>query len=261
MDNVNKTLYIPLYGKAFVSRKGIILTDKKAEQIWAQEQFALKGKSKSKWLAYYMSMRSAVFDAWTKEKIVEFPDAIVLHLGCGLDSRAERVGAHNAVWFDVDFPAVIDERKRYYKETENYRMLADDIKDGAFIEMLPKSNRAIVILEGVSMYLANDELRQLFAKLSARFENLSVLLDCYTPFAAKMSKIKNPVNDVGVTKVYGLKGPSVLETDTGLNFIKERSMTPNYLIDELTGFERFIFKHLYAGRTSKGLYKLYEFEK
>lgn len=34
MDNVNKTLYIPLYGKAYVSRKGIISNDKKAEEIW-----------------------------------------------------------------------------------------------------------------------------------------------------------------------------------------------------------------------------------
>ena len=47
MNNVNKTLYIPLYGKAFVSEKGIILSDKKAEEIWAAEGFSLKGKSKS----------------------------------------------------------------------------------------------------------------------------------------------------------------------------------------------------------------------
>ncbi len=48
MNNVNKTLYIPLYGKAFVSKKNIILQDKKAEEIWAKEGFELKGKSKSK---------------------------------------------------------------------------------------------------------------------------------------------------------------------------------------------------------------------
>ena len=40
MNNVNKTLYIPLYGKAYVSKKGIILPDKKAE---AQKE---TGKSK-----------------------------------------------------------------------------------------------------------------------------------------------------------------------------------------------------------------------
>ena len=69
MNNVNKTLYIPLYGKALVSKKGLFLEDKKAEEIWDAEGFALKGKSKSKWLAYYMGVRAAVFDNWVKEKL------------------------------------------------------------------------------------------------------------------------------------------------------------------------------------------------
>ena len=92
MDNVNKTLYIPLYGKSFVSKKGILLHDPKAEEIWAAEGFPLKGKSGSKWLAYYMGMRSAVFDRWVAGKMEESPDAVVLHLGCGMDSRVLRVG-------------------------------------------------------------------------------------------------------------------------------------------------------------------------
>lgn len=33
MNSINKTLYIPLYGKAAVSKKGIILHDPKAELI------------------------------------------------------------------------------------------------------------------------------------------------------------------------------------------------------------------------------------
>ncbi len=51
MNGVNKTLYIPLYGKSYVSKKGLFLDDKKAEEIWEAEGFALKGKSKSKWHA------------------------------------------------------------------------------------------------------------------------------------------------------------------------------------------------------------------
>ena len=66
MDSVNKTLFIPLYGRALVSQKGIILKDEHAQRIWCQNKFKLKGKSKSKWLAYYMGMRSAVFDDWVK---------------------------------------------------------------------------------------------------------------------------------------------------------------------------------------------------
>ena len=76
-----------------------------------------------------------------------------------------------------------------------------------------------------------------------------------------MSKIKNPINEVGVRKVYGIENPKMLENSTGLNFIKEHEMTPKSLIDQLCGVEKSIFNSLYAGRTSKKLYKLYEYER
>ena len=100
MNSINKTLYIPLYGKAYVSRKGIILEDKKAEEIWEKEGFRLRGKSRSRWLAYFMGMRSRIFDLWTMEKLVNLKDAVVIHIGCGMDSRVLRVGTNGHRWFD-----------------------------------------------------------------------------------------------------------------------------------------------------------------
>ena len=41
MNEVNKTLYIPLYGKAYVSKNGMFLCDRKAEEIWDKEGFKL----------------------------------------------------------------------------------------------------------------------------------------------------------------------------------------------------------------------------
>ena len=79
MNNVNKTLYIPLYGKSYVSKRRLFLDDKRAEAIWETEGFALRGKSKSKWLAYYMGVRAAVFDEWLKQKMASFRDAVVIH--------------------------------------------------------------------------------------------------------------------------------------------------------------------------------------
>ncbi len=159
MNNVNKTLYIPLYGKALVSKKGIILEDKKAEEIWEKEGFDLKGKSKSKYLAYYMGMRSKVFDIWLKEQMQKDNDAIVLHIGCGMDSRVLRVGTMNHKWYDIDFPDVITERQRYYTETCDYKMIAEDARKTEWLSELPKDNRAIIVLEGISMYFQLDELK------------------------------------------------------------------------------------------------------
>ena len=260
MNNVNKTLYIPLYGKAYVSKKGIILKDRKAEEIWAAEGFPLRGKSKSKWLAYYMGMRSAVFDAWLRTQMEQNADAIVIHIGCGMDSRVLRVGTMGHVWYDVDFPEVIAERKRYYQETAEYHMIESDARETAWMQSLPTDKSAIVVMEGVSMYMKVEELQGLLAALQNHFGQMNILLDCYTTFAAKASKYKNPINDVGVTMVYGLDEPTLLEAGTGLAFVKDHDMTPQVLVQELKGVERKIFEKVFAGSVSKKMYRLYEYE-
>jgi O-methyltransferase involved in polyketide biosynthesis len=260
MTEVNKTLYIPLYGKAFVSRKGIILRDAKAEEIWEKAGFPLKGKSRSKWLAYYMGMRASVFDGWVREKCARDADAIVLHIGCGLDSRAERVGAENA-WYDVDFPDVIAERRKYFKEKESYTMLSADVRGEAWLSSLPRGKNAVIVMEGVTMYFAPDELRALLARLAAYFGKVSLLLDAYSVFAAKASKYKNPVNDVGVTKVYGFDSGEEICEGTGLSFLGGREITPVEKIAELRGAEKRVFGALYGGSVAKKTYRMYEYEK
>ena len=259
MNNVNKTLYIPLYGKAFVSKKGIILNDIKAEEIWNAEGFKLKGKSKSKWLAYYMGMRSAVFDKWLKEKMKHDKDSVIIHIGCGMDSRIERVGTMDHSWYDIDFPNVIQERKRYFYEFDNYHMLESDVRKNDWTKSLPKGKSAIIIMEGLSMYLRLEELKQLLENLRSHFDQIAVLMDCYTVFAAKVSKYENPINDVGVTIVHGFDNPKMLEENTRMAFVKEHDMTPDTLINELKGTERIIFKKVFGGNFSKRMYRLYEY--
>ena len=115
-------------------------------------------------------------------------------------------------------------------------------------------------MEGVSMYFQLEELTQLLVHLTSHFEQVTVLMDCYTVFAAKASKYKNPVNDVGVTMLHGIDDPKILEKDTGLVYIREHDPTPDKFIDELSGMERVIFKKLFAGRLAKKIYRLYEYK-
>ena len=261
MNNVNNTLFIPLFGKALVSKKGIILKDEKAEYIWEKEQFPLKGKSKSKWLAYYMAMRARVFDDWVKEQIELTPDAIVLHIGCGMDSRVERVENHGRAWFDIDFPEVIEKRREYYQESETYRMLEGDLREEAWLKEIPEGANVTVVLEGVCMYLQTAELQSAIKAFEKRFASVKILMDCYTEFGAKMSKYRNPVSEVGVNEVYGVSNPTAVIEGTTCQFIKEHAMTPSALIDELQGMERWLFKKLYGGSIARKLYRMYEYEK
>lgn len=91
---------------------------------------------------------------------------------------------------------------------------------------IPGGRSAIVVLEGFSMYLKRDKLRKLLASLTNHFAPVCVLVDCYTVFAARASKYKNPINKVGVTQLYGIDSPCELEEGTGLAFLKEHDLPP-----------------------------------
>ena len=260
MNSVNKTLYIPLYGKSYVSQKGVFLHDEKAEEIWAAEGFMLRGKSKSKWLAYYLGIRAAVFDEWARRQMSNAQDAVVIHIGCGLGSRVLRVGTMGHKWYDVDLPQVIGERKRYFEESNDYQMLPGDASDGNWLKHIPETGHAIVLMEGISMYLSLEQMRALTAALINHFQRITLLVDCYSVMAARLSKYKNPINDMGVTEVYGMDEPTVLQQGE-FTFAGEHTMTPPKYIEELRGMEKFVFEKLYAGNFAKRLYRLYEFSK
>ena len=195
------------------------------------------------------------------------PEALVIHIGCGLDSRFERVQSFYSNWVDCDLPEVIDIRKKYYDESDRYHMMALDASDPRQIGNLPESDTAIVALEGLTMYLTNDEVRELFQALETRYRNVRILADFYTriladfytEFGAKASRFKNPVNEVGVTQLYGLDDPAKILQGLRLHVQKEYSFTPARLIDELTPVERIIFRQLFTGGMYRRIYRLFSF--
>ena len=96
--------------------------------------------------------------------------------------------------------------------------------------------------------------------MSKKFGKVYLLADFYSFLAARMSKVRNPINDVGVTQVYGMDDPAVLQTGE-IAFVREHDMTPNSMIDQLKGMEKVVFRKLYAGKFASGLYRLYEYRK
>lgn len=56
-------------------------------------------------------LRAKKIDGYAKEFLASQPRSLVLHLGCGLDSRYTRVNNGEVEWYDLDMPGVIDLRK------------------------------------------------------------------------------------------------------------------------------------------------------
>ena len=72
MKNESLTLFIPLYGKAMMSREGIF-PDQTAEHIVSTVDYDFSKVDQSRKLAIYMAMRAAVFDAWADHQMNTHP--------------------------------------------------------------------------------------------------------------------------------------------------------------------------------------------
>lgn len=60
--------------------------------------------------------------------------------------------------------------------------------------------------------------------------------------------------------MFGFDDPKVLESEY-MKYVSNHKITPSYLIDELDGLEKVIFKKMYAGKLSDSLYKMAEYQK
>ena len=181
---------------------------------------------------------------------------------CGIGAADDQAPAAQQYpfekWFDIDFPEVIEIRKEYFYETEKYKMLGASASETDWIFALPDFENAVIVLEGISMYLSEEIIRNLFAAISEKFPNAEIIMDVYTEKAVKASKIKNPIKDVGALPSFGINEPFVFETEK-VKFSGEIEMTPEEKINELSGFEKAFFKKMFAGKLAKNLYKIFTY--
>ena len=125
-----------------------------------------------------LEVRAARFDEAVREFIDRHPDGAVVELGCGLDTRWERCNGDRIDWFDLDLPAVIELRRRYFRDGGRRTMLAASLQDTAWHDRLgPRERPFLFVAEAVLYYLEPDEVVRFMLSVSAGFPANSIVLD------------------------------------------------------------------------------------
>ncbi len=138
LSGVSETLLVPLFLRAEESqRPGALIQDEKAVQLVAQmgydfgrvRQIHLSAANK-----LVLILRSRHFDRCAQDFLARHPDAVVVHVGCGLDSRFERVDNGRVEWYDLDLPDVIALRRQLVgEEGARHHLLACSVLDSAWM--------------------------------------------------------------------------------------------------------------------------------
>lgn len=244
-----ETLLIPLFAKSKeTGKKHPIIIDKKAVEIVNRIDYdfeSLKIPEKTKLM---MCLRTKLIDNFVRDFLLKNNEVIALHLGCGLDSRYDRVGNPDVDWYDVDFKEVIDIRKHFFKETANYHMIPSSVTEKEWLEKIPEkisgeNKQYIVIAEGLLMYLKEDEIKTLISRLKERIGSYTLIFDAFSVLTAK--KVNNhPSIKKTEAKVYwGIDNPAGLtEWGLGIRFIEEQYFTSNEEIEKLGTLTKTTFK-------------------
>ena len=140
-----------------------------------------------------LDRRSKVFDVAVRAKILDEmvrrfvllrPDAVVLDLGAGLDGRISRVNPPPTVeWYDVDFPEVVALRRKLLPQPANAHNVGADLTDPDWLYDIPRDRPAMIVADGLVLFLGQDDFVSLLNRLTAHFPGGELALNAYTTYA------------------------------------------------------------------------------
>ncbi len=139
--------------------------------------------------ALQVVMRARQFDVWTRGFLAQHPDATVLYLGCGLDSCIYRIDPPPSVrWYDLDFPEVIELRRKLYPERASYHLIGSSVTEQGWLDQVPGDRTAWIIMAGLTYFLPYDAVPPLLNSLTDHFPHGEMIFDAVSQFGAKMAR-------------------------------------------------------------------------
>lgn len=208
-----ETLLTPLYSKAIESmRKTPILVDEKAGEILERIDYDFSAVHIPRGTKITLCIRAAKMDDVCREFLAAHPESVILHPGCGLDSRFCRVDNGRVEWYDLDFEEVIALRRKFYPETERYHMIASPVTDLTWLNKIDAKGRPVlVVCEGLSMYLSEEENVRLLKTLREVFPGCKILFDAYSRLTVRQIKKHPTIKKTGAVIRWGIDNPEELE--------------------------------------------------
>jgi len=169
-----------------------------------------------------VATRAATFDQLTNGYLADHPDATVLHVGCGMDSRVFRVDPPaNVQWFDVDYPDVIDLRRQLFPARGAfYHLVGASLDDLRWLDEAPRDRPGLFIAEGVLHYLSETEVKALLNAVVAHFPGGQLIFDICNSMIVK--RTGSNVGGTGATYKWGLDDPQdIQQLEPKFELIKE----------------------------------------
>jgi O-methyltransferase involved in polyketide biosynthesis len=247
MLEVSGTMLITLYARAreSVSRNPIINDLKAVEMIEIIKKEIidsdnpihrkiLKDRYNPK-LAVSMALRSRRFDRYVQDFLTENPEGTIINLGCGLDTRFDRIDNGKVTWFDIDFPDVIALRHRFMQENERHCFIEASVLDPEWIETVKTGGPYLVLAEGLFMYLTEPDVKKLLSMIHSQLGSANLV--CEVTNRYWVDRMKSSYMQFKFKRQLGMTGGAVFTFGIPYSRYFEEWSKDYHFLDEWTYFD------------------------
>ena len=223
LSGVPETMLQTIYARAKESRGRGIIHDAKAEEIIEKLDYDFSLADKDTAMHSGVIARTIVLDRLTKEWFAKHPSAVVVNIACGLDTRCYRMSGHSH-WYNLDPPEAMAVREKLLPESGTISQIAMSAMDDWGGEIKEQNTPVLIIIEGLTMYLTETDVQQIFTVISNRFSKATVFVETMNPMIVKRFKEKS-IDASNAKFTWGVKnGEALAELLPDFRFVEEHSL-------------------------------------
>ena len=192
IENVSDTArWVAVYRAMESARPDALFRDPYAERLAGERGHQILDSMKhGRAYAWPMIVRTAVFDEIILEAVQKKQADLVVNLAAGLDARPWRLPLPPELhWVDVDLPGILNYKTEMLRDEKpkcRYEAVTLDLRDAEarralFARLGAESKRAIVVTEGLLIYLDPEQVGALATDLHAQSSFQEWLIDLASP--------------------------------------------------------------------------------
>jgi O-methyltransferase involved in polyketide biosynthesis len=193
LGDVQKTLLLPLWGRAVETQKGnTFFKDKTAVEIISKidYDFSTMSKNINRLIQFAWIARSLNIDTTIEHFSFIHPKATIVNIGCGLDTTFERTDNGFILWYDLDLPDVIMLRREFIKNNRRRKSIACSFLDDEWFQQIKIKDNVLFIAAGVFYYFEENQIKDFLIKLADNFPGGEIIFDAASPRGVRVSNEK-----------------------------------------------------------------------
>ena len=224
LSGVPETMLQTVYARARESATRGAITDKKAEEIIGKLHYDFSLAEKDTAMRSGVIARTIVLDKLVTAFLAAHPGAVVVNIACGLDTRCYRMAGFSH-WYNLDLPETIAVRKKLLPESGAISQIVLSAMDDWGGQIAESGAPALIVIEGLTMYLTQADVQRIFAVIARRFSRATVLVETMNPMVVKRFKEKS-VEGSHAKFTWGVKdGRALASLLPGFRFVEEHGLT------------------------------------